>query len=325
MLALERGSKRSAGGDPEGFVTSHDLESALAVIKSSADQQFSSLRGGLSAFEATVVAAQQANDSNLRKVLGQVQQDIDGRFAAHDARLRDVERRVCALEAAAPKVDGEIRALQAGLVIATAPVGPAYDQLPDDFDRAAVPGLVVFRLAAAAALSDVEVLVKDMLQEMALESSAAELRGKDIDRVFRLQFSGSEGLAARRAAKFVGLQRDGDGWRDRYVADCSGAGPRVRAYIDFDKSRKQVKQELLIKKAYRALCHAYPTAAFQLRRRDGKISFEQVPLLRIEATREDYVLQWNLRLLSQKGWSRAELDDLVRPALQALEVDTEWG
>ena len=327
-MALERNAKRPPGGDGDSQPVSRaDFDSLSAQLQSHSSQLSASLGAQLSSQIASSLSSHsQAIDSMVRTVVGQIQHQVDDGFHRCDVRLVDLETRVAGLEHSAPRIDTEIKQLQDGLAVAAAPVGDNFARLFDDFDRAPVPGLVQIRSSGTVAFSDLEQLVVQMLGELRLERSAVELRGKSLDKFFRLQFVGQESLAAARAAKFLGLQRTADGWRERFVADPEGQGQEHRIVFDFDKSRKQVRTEMLTKRAAAALRREYPRASFQLRRQEGKISYSQVPLLQIRVPDADtFELKWNLALLHANGWQRDELNSIVEPALQSMQVEVSWG
>ncbi len=68
----------------------------------------------------------------------------------------------------------------------------------------------------------------------------------------------------------------------------------------------------------------FPDQQIHVRRQEGKLVVDQVPLLHIVVVSTDeYDLKWNLPLLAKKGWDRAAAS--VAEAIQGTDADVQWG
>ena len=99
-----------------------------------------------------------------------------------------------------------------------------------------------------------------------------------------------------------------------------------KAFFDLDKSRKQIRTEILAKKAATVLRTLFPTERIHVRRQEGKLVLDQVPPLHIVVTSQDeYELKWNLALLASRKWDKAQLQAAVETAVRSTDMDIEWG
>ena len=137
---------------------------------------------------------------------------------------------------------------------------------------------------------------------------------------------GKEGLAGQRAAKFMALQRDETGWRTTTVPDAENASVSHKAFFDNDKSRKQIRTEILSKKAANVLRKMYPDERIHVRRQEGKLVLDQVPLLHVVVSSQDeFELKWNIGLLAKRKWDKAQLQQAVESSVRSADTEVEWG
>ena len=71
-------------------------------------------------------------------------------------------------------------------------------------------------------------------------------------------------------------QRDETGWRTITVPDAENATVSHKAFFDNDKSRKQIRTEILSKKAANVLREMYPDERIHVRRQEGKLVLDGV-------------------------------------------------
>ena len=124
----------------------------------------------------------------------------------------------------------------------------------------------------------------------------------------------------------MGLQRDDNGWRTITVPDAENTAVEHKAYFDTDKSRKQIRTEIMAKKAANVLRKMYPNERIHVRRQEGKLVLDQVPLLHVVvSSQEEYELKWNLALLASRRWDKSQLQAAVESSVRSADMDVEWG
>ncbi len=124
----------------------------------------------------------------------------------------------------------------------------------------------------------------------------------------------------------MGLQRDDTGWRTITVPDAEDASVSHKAFFDTDKSRKQIRTEILAKKAANVLRKMFPDERIHVRRQEGKLVLDQVPLLHVVVVPQDeYELKWNLGLLAKRKWDKAQLQSAVECSVRSADMEVEWG
>jgi hypothetical protein len=308
--AVEAAELEDEARDPSGPVVVQDLLDLQASLLATVTAGNTQMAGALS--------------TQVGGLVSRVQKEMHDGFARQEARIDDMETRLASLEGAAPRVKQEIKALFTGLAVAEAAAPCVW--VPPDFDRAPIPGLLQVRLASSVSLEAMQKVVNGLLGECSVKEEFVQVRGKTVDKVFKVQFAGAEGLAAKRANQFMGLQRDDSGWRTITVPDAENPAVSHKAFFDLDKSRKQIRTEILAKKAASVLRTLFPTERIHVRRQEGKLVLDQVPLLHVVVTSADeYELKWNLALLASRKWDKAQLQAAVETTARSADMDIEWG
>ena len=115
-----------------------------------------------------------------------------------------------------------------------------------------------------------------------------------------LKMGGVPRAAATRVGKLLSSLQDKDGkWKQTAV---HSGGSSVRLFISPDKSPKQVTTEIHTKLARKALEAAYPKLAWRAQPRDGVITIDQVPLVKIVADKRKVSHpEFNMDALRQLG------------------------
>ena len=70
----------------------------------------------------------------------------------------------------------------------------------------------------------------------------------------------------------------------------------------------------------------YPDERIHVRRQEGKLVLDQVPLLHVVVSSQDeFELKWNIGLLAKRKWDKAQLQLAVESSVRSADMDVEWG
>ena len=218
---------------------------------------------------------------------------VQRRFEAIERQALGADARLAELERGAREQRTEIEEMRRQMAMDVA-APPPENTASFDYDRAPDAGLVKMRSNAAFAIEEACALAKSIGESAALAEDAWVVRGDQLGRVFDVRMCGDPGLAARRAGKFLSSLRGPDGsWRDTSVP--LPGGGQTRVFVGPDKSRRQVQLEVAGKRALAACKEVLPTRPWFLRRRDGVLSADWVPLAKVEVDEHSPPrLKWNL-------------------------------
>ena len=139
---------------------------------------------------------------------------------------------------------------------------------------------------------------------------------------FTLRFLGVPGAAAKRAGKFLGLQKlEGGGWRDLQVR--SKDGGQNRLFADADKNGKQIRREALTKKLVRVLKTTHPDVEFFGRKSDGAVTSNYIAIARINIIDADnYKVEWNGVAADKLGINRSQI--ATKLLAEDVRAEPDW-
>ena len=296
-----------ASGDrkrtPDEFLTRPDLEELLKEMKTECTNSIAGV---------------------MENALRKADANYQARFFKIESELMELKARVAQLEGWKPEVERQTSAMRQAVAMAEdkVPVASALDQ--EDFEKD--PDLTIIRARAMDAITPSSLLdaLGEIVDAMSLEKNQYEIKGKELDKVYVIKFKGATGLAARRARKFLSLQRDSDGWKNFFAKTPDGADTRV--YLDGDKNRKQIRKEVLSRKLQRVLKEKYPNNEFFNRKRDATISSDWVPLARVVVPDPDtFRVEWNLKRATELSIDRAAVDEAFKIAAADRDETISWG
>jgi hypothetical protein len=138
----------------------------------------------------------------------------------------------------------------------------------------------------------------------------------------RVNFNGSACTAAKRAGKFLVVQRRPDGsWRNLAVNAKNGENSRI--YADVDENGQQLRREILCKKLQEVLRELHPGVDFYGKNADGTVTSCWEPVTRIVVTDPVSLrLDWNAAALAKHKIDRGALD--ARLMAMDKRAATEW-
>ena len=152
--------------------------------------------------------------------------------------------------------------------------------------------VIVINAEAPITIDPVAHFVTQWLSDNGLSREDVDIsssrRSGETSKFLAVQFLGVPRTAAGRAFKLLGSLRNTDGtWKSTAVPF---GGSHVRLFISADKSPKMVTTEIHTKIARKIMAAEFPQLRFSASTRDGVISNDQVPLVRIvaEARRQSH-------------------------------------
>jgi hypothetical protein len=265
-----------------------------------------------------------ALEKSTHHLIKQVDASNQLRFAKQDNKIDDISRRLLLLEKAKPVCDTYLEKLTVGLAAASS-MAPPIPVLDNDFDRPIDPTVVRIRsvepVRSAAALAALQEMLNSMGE---ITEKDYKIEGKELSRAFTLRFGGAPGLAANRARKFLGLQRENGAWKE---LECgTTANGKSRLYLDVDKNRKTQRGELISRKLSAILKTAHPDHDIFLKKAALTISSRWTPLARVlEVTGSDYRIGWNTALVASLRVGRDEVEAALTTALAEPADMVQWG
>eukprot|EP00972_Heterocapsa_arctica_P069423 10258372-Heterocapsa_arctica.AAC.1 len=204
----------------------------------------------------------------------------------------------------------------------TAPIAEALDL--EDFDREL--DLTIVRLRAQDAITHAALInsVDEIFKAMDSKPTDYKVIGQPLEKSFIIQFTGATALAARRARKFISLQRSDEGWKDFHAHTPDGSETRI--YIDKDKNRKQIKTEVLGRKLLRILKTKFTAKDFVNQKRTGIINSNLLPLARIVVLGpESHKIEWQVQYMEELGIDRDDIDTAMAAATADSHQNLTWG
>ena len=225
--------------------------------------------------------------------------------AKNEKRFAEIEKDMSDVQRAHSKVEQEqvaqraiISNLQKALAVAEAVVPPKEIISDDDFMRDVDHTILRVNTPDPVPRADVDRALREWLSEADCDSSElAEILGPDDGKPFVIHFKGMASTAAKRVRKAYRLLRSRSGeWRSFPTIQSAGGKTVDKIYIDFDKSPCQLKRERDAKKVMASITHLCPAKKFSLNKMDGLVSFNGMPLVKVEPNNdvEPSALKWNM-------------------------------
>ena len=190
----------------------------------------------------------------------------------------------------------------------------------DDFERQPDLTIVKARVMDAVTPEAARGAVREILETMGIKDNEVKIEGKDLDKGFTLRFAGCIATAARRARKFMMMQKDGGVWKQLVAKTPDGA--EAKMFVDIDKNKKQVKLEMIGRRLYKVLKERYPARDFFYRKVSGTVVHDWTPLARVVVTSpEAHEIEWNVKLVDELGIDK----DMVIEKVEAFAPNRDGG
>ena len=229
------GRKRDRPDDE--FITRVDLESILNGLKEE-------VAAGVKLTTTSAVNdLEQKFTSAMANALRKTDANYQDRFGAVEGEIKELKMRMEQIEGWRPNTDRAVAEVRHAVALAESSANVQELLDVDDFDRQTDLTIVRARILDAVTPAAARAAVCGIMEEMNLKDDEMKIEGKDLDKGFTFRFAGCTATAARRARKFMQLQRDGGEWRDLVAKTPDGS--ETKMYLDVDKSKKQIKMEMM--------------------------------------------------------------------------------
>lgn len=314
-MASHDGRKRERD---EEFVTKSDLEEVLASLKMEVAE----------GVKQTTTSA--VNDLELKfttamsNALRKTDVNYQARFGAVEGEIRELKTRLEKIEGWQPNAERAVAEVRHAVALAesTSNVQEILDA--DDFERDCDLTIVKARVVDAVTPSAARDAVRDILETMNLKENEVKIDGRDLDKSFTLRFAGCPATAARRARKFMTLQKEGGVWKQLVARTPDGA--ETKMYVDVDKNRKQIMLEMMGRRLHKVLKEKYPARDFFNRKKFGTVTVDWTPLARVIVTSpEGHKIEWNLKMADELGIDKVGVSEKFEASVSTQENGITWG
>ena len=148
----------------------------------------------------------------------------------------------------------------------------------------------------------------------------------ELSRFWEVLVAGSDNVAARAISRLIDAQRLGPGRWQRHKA-CDLQGNEIEVFLGRDKSKRQIREEILLKKARKVIetCVPKESSVFAVKHR-GVVSVQWQDLLQLSAPCEDGPpgLRWKAGLLSDLGLVKSQVEKDIQEACAPKHRQEPW-
>jgi hypothetical protein len=326
-MAVDPVLKRSRSELPSTLPDEHFMDANDPVVHSDLEEMFRNFKKEIVSETSGLVSAMEHRvmDSTCN-MLRTYDKGQCSKFDAVEINANALEARVVAHDSKLEQLQASIDVLSKGLVACSSATPQRHTVFSEDFDAA--PSLSLLRLSVACNTTKValqETVDSWLGENGALGPTDYFLAGPEFGKNFSIQFQGEEGLASRRANKaHMSLRGDRGVWRELYVTGPDAT--RFKIFVSEDKSRKQIRTETAGKRLFKSLQEVHPTLPSVLRRKEGMVSCNWLPVVKVLVTSADGppTLQWVAKSVQSLSINK----DAITAAFNAATGGTasvEWS
>ena len=199
------------------------------------------------------------------------------------------------------KMWAEITRINDRLGAAEAPRATPESRASSNFNREVDLGILRITADTIFSKEEASKTIVEWLSGAGIESAAYDLRGGDLTGAVTIAFHGTGGRAAQRVDQAIEALRTANGkWRDLFIfapPDNPDSPPRqLKLYVSKDENPKQRMERQNCKKMLENLKDIYPQYKQNLHKRGNEITFNWLPLCKIEAVapRTAVTVSWNM-------------------------------
>jgi len=302
----------------EEFITKSDLEEVLASLKMEVAE------GVKQTTSSAVSDLEQKFTTAMTNALRKTDAGYQARFGAVEGEIRELKTRLEKIEGWQPNAERAVAEVRHAVALAESSTNVQEILDADDFERDCDLAIVKAKVVDAVSSTAARDAVRDVLETMGLKEDDVKIIGRDLDKSFTLRFAGSAATAARRARKFMSLQREGGEWKQLVAKTPDGA--ETKMYVDVDKNRKQIMTEMMGRRLHKVLKEKYPARDFFNRKKLGTVTVDWTPLARVVITSpEVHKIEWNLKLADELGIDKTGVSERLEASLATQENGITWG
>ena len=238
----------------------------------------------------------------------QATMDLTSKFDEMEQALAEALSRINTLELSSRQAQDKSVVLEQRVHVAEKLEPPPPPQHMS-FDRQTDPSLIKINSKTHVAKSAVLEAVKLLADKAAIKYDRFEIKGDPVSRWFTIQFKGTPILSSAAASSVLAtLKREEGEWERVLVA--SPTGGLVQIYLGPDKSPKQVRTEIMAKRAF-GILEKEGISNLSLNRRRGQVLCDWVPLLMVEIVDKDIAnILWNAELRDSLGINKGKVLEL---------------
>ena len=248
-------------------------------------------------------------------------------FGAQRSMLAELNARISRVEADRPAVLQQVAHMEEMASqleqAATARANYRGAAVDPKFDRQLDKAMVKLRAQTEISRREIRHIVQPLLLEMDTTEAQIVWDGPELAKVHSFKFRGEARQAELRAQKFLQLQKRQDGtWRQHKAKD--ERNNEVPVYVDGDKNPKQIRTEIITKRAA-VLLEQKLGKKMYAKRAAGIIMADFVPLLRIIVEGPDqWKLEWNKKAEAIQRLAKDVYEKELREQPE-IGVNADWG
>ena len=308
------------GDPPEPWRQKGDMASLLAAFRED-------MRSDV---ELALKRSSERTEALFTGLAGQVEdfeKQTRTELGAQRSMLAELNARISRVEADRPTVLRQVELMEemAGKLEQTATARASSRGPPMDpkFDRQLDKAVVKLRAQTEISRKELRHIVQPLLLEMDATEAQIAWDGPELSKIHTFKFRGEARQAELRAQKFLQLQKRQDGtWRQHKAKD--ERHNEVTVYVDGDKNPKQIRTEIITKRAAVLLEQKLGKKTYA-KRAAGVIMAEFVPLLRIIVEGPDqWKLEWNKKATAIQHLAKDEYEKELRQQPE-IGVNADWG
>ncbi|CAK0788059.1 unnamed protein product [Prorocentrum cordatum] len=255
--------------------------------------------------------------SIVRPQLDSTARRLQAQLDAQQTQINETDNRVSKVEAQMQDVLSQLEVLRKELLIAEQRPRAPLTQ-PKGFDREVDASLVVAMAQRPTTTACVEAELRPWIASLGLADDLYDLVpvGPVPTKKFHIRFKGLVAVASRMAAKVLGSLRVDGTWKE-FTVEVPGS-PRCRIHLGPDKSPRQIRCEILLRRARTIIAERHPNLRLFTDRERATLSVGWDRIMRAEAHPGNKPAEffWDNQQLAKHDLVKAELVSLLAPLIE---------
>ncbi|CAK0850757.1 unnamed protein product, partial [Prorocentrum cordatum] len=255
--------------------------------------------------------------SIVRPQLDTTTRRLQAQIDAQQVQINETDGRVSKVEAQLQDVLTQMETLRKELHIAEQRPRAPLTQ-PKGFDREVDASLVVAMAQRPTTTACVEAELRPWIASLGLADDLYDLVpvGPVPTKKFHIRFKGLIAVASRMAAKVLGALRTDGTWKE-FTVEVPGS-PRCRIHLGPDKSPRQIRCEILLRRARTIIAERHPNLRLFTDRERATLSIGWDRIMRVEVHpgNKPAEFYWDNQQLAKHDLVKAELVSLLAPLVE---------